>query len=199
MTAAPDVLIAREELQERLRALGAQLSQAYAHRPQPPIFVGVLKGSSIFLADLLRTMAIDVLVDFMAISSYQHGTTSSGVVRILKDVEQPLEERDVVIVEDIVDTGFTLHYLRKTLGARRPASLRAITLLDKVVRRIVPVPLEWSGFEIPDVYVIGYGIDHGGLYRNLDQIYAAPDLPQLAAEPGLYVPTLFKRSDGGDV
>jgi hypoxanthine phosphoribosyltransferase len=158
------------------------------------MLVGVLKGSTLFLADLLRELDIEVEVDFISISSYSQKGGSSGVVRIVKDLESDIGGRNVVIVEDIVDTGLTLNYLRRTLGERSPASLRAITLLDKAARRIVPVELEHSGFEIPDVFVVGYGLDFQGLYRNVPDILAVKDIAKLANDPMLLVEHLFVDS-----
>ena len=165
------VLIDDQTLQARVRELGNELSDTFRDAPAPPILVAVLKGSTLFLADLMRAMSIDVVIDFMSISSYGE-VPSSRVVRIIKDIEIELSERDVVIVEDIVDTGFTLTYLRRRLKERGPRSLSAVTLLDKSARRIVPVELERAGFEIPDVFVIGYGLDFQSRYRNLRSILA---------------------------
>jgi hypoxanthine phosphoribosyltransferase len=147
------------------------------------VLVCVLKGSSLFLADVVRAAGIDLAVDFMSISAYGDPETHSGVVRIVKDLETDIGGRDVLIIEDIVDTGLTLTYLLRTLGARGPRSLRTATLLDKSVRRIVPVPIEYVGFEIPDVFVIGYGLDFQGLFRNLPDIYAVHDLEALGRDP----------------
>ena len=177
-----DVLIERAALSERIAALGAQLVSDY--RDRDVVLVGVLKGSAPFLADLVRAMPITLAVDFMSISSYAAGE-HSGVVKIVKDLEHDVSGRDVLIVEDIVDTGLTLNYLRTALGQRGPASLRSVTLLDKAARRIVPVELEYVGFEIPDVFVIGYGLDFQGLYRNLRDILAVHDLARLLNEPRL--------------
>ena len=143
-----------------------------------------------FLADLIRSIDIDVEVDFMSITSYGSGG-GSGVVRIVKDLDTDVTGRDVVIVEDIVDTGLTLTYLRRTLGQRGPRSLRAVTLLDKAARRIIPVELEHRGFEIPDVFVIGYGLDFQGRYRNVPEILQVNDLPRLAGDPGMLSGELF--------
>jgi hypoxanthine phosphoribosyltransferase len=198
--AVPDpaeVLIDKKELAVRVEELAGRLDEDYSDVALPLLLVGVLKGSSFFLADLVRAMRSDVAVDFMSISSYAAGA-QSGVVRIVKDLEENLSGRDVLIVEDIVDTGLTLNYLRRTLGDRGPRSLRAITLLDKLARRIVPVELEYTGFEIPDVFVIGYGLDFQGLYRNLPDILAVKDLARLANDPALLVPNLFlDRGAGG--
>jgi hypoxanthine phosphoribosyltransferase len=183
---AADVLIGRTEVAQRVGALGEELADLFRDE-RPPVLVGVLKGSFLFLADLIRAMDIDVVVDFMAISSY----SQSGVVRIVKDLDEDIRGRHIVIVEDIVDTGLTLNYLRKTLLQREVASLRAVTLLDKVARRIIPVPLELSAFDIPDVFVVGYGLDFQGLYRNTADILAVRDLARLAADPRLLVTQLF--------
>jgi hypoxanthine phosphoribosyltransferase len=186
-----ELLIDRASIARRIDELGAELAGLFADE-QPPVLVGVLKGSAMFLADLIRAMDIDVVVDFMSISSY----SQSGVVRIVKDLDEDVRGRDVVIVEDIVDTGLTLNYLRKTLTQREPDSLRAVTLLDKTARRIIPVPLEFSAFEIPDVFVVGYGLDFQGLYRNAADILAVRDLARLANDPRLMVAQLFGLKSG---
>ncbi|HVF52969.1 MAG TPA: hypoxanthine phosphoribosyltransferase [Actinomycetota bacterium] len=188
------LLFPHAQLRARIRELGAELTAELGDTPEPPLLVGVLKGSSFFFADLIRTLAMPIAVDFMSISSYSAAGTQSGVVRIVKDLEGDITGRDVVIVEDIVDTGLTLNYLRRTLGARHPRSLRAVTLLDKAVRRIVPVPLEMSGFDTPDVFVVGYGLDFQGLYRNVPDILAVKDLARLANDPKLLVSSLFGSS-----
>lgn len=185
------VLLTRDQIAERVTALAAEISSTYAG--SDPVLVAILKGSAIFLADLARALSIDARFDFMSISSYS-GEKATGVVRIVKDLEHDVAGRDVVIVEDIVDTGLTLNYLRKSLGARRPKSLATVTLLDKAVRRILPVPVEWRGFEIPDAFVLGYGLDHQGLYRNVRDLLAVPDISALAARPDLYVNDLFPTS-----
>jgi hypoxanthine phosphoribosyltransferase len=192
-----EVLIDRRTLAERTRALAAEVSTHYTAAPDLPILVGVLKGSTLFLADLLRAMTVDAAVDFMSISSYDAAAPHSGIVRIVKDLEHDIGGRDVIIVEDIVDTGLTLTYLRRALGERGPRSLRAVTLLDKAVRRIVPVALEHSGFEIPDVFVVGYGLDFQGRYRNVPDILAVRDLARLANDPNLLVPGLFSAGNEG--
>lgn len=175
-----EMLIDHDSLQARIGELAEELSDALG-QGEPPVLIGVLKGSTLFLADLARALPIDVVVDFMAISSYASG--GSGVVRIVKDLDEDIAGRDVVIVEDIVDTGLTLNYLRRTLEARGTRSLRTVTLLDKVARRIVPVPVEHTGFEIPDVFVVGYGLDFQGRYRNLADILAVKDIARLANDP----------------
>ena len=186
-----ELLIDRASIARRTDELGERLGELFGNG-QPPVLVGVLKGSAMFLADLIRAMDIDVVVDFMSISSY----SQSGVVRIVKDLDEDIRGRDVVIVEDIVDTGLSLNYLRKTLTQREPTSLRAVTLLDKTARRIIPVPLEFSAFEIPDVFVVGYGLDYQGLYRNAADILAVRDLARLANDPRLIVPQLFGLKNG---
>lgn len=185
-----ETLVGRADIARRVRAVAGEI-EAELWSTSHPILVSVLKGSALFLADLVRCMTIDLEVDFMSISSYGAGATSSGVVRIVKDLESDIGGRDVVIVEDIVDTGLTLNYLRRTLAEREPSSLRAVTLLDKVARRIVPVPVEWSGFAIDDVFVVGYGLDFQGHYRNVPDLLAVTDVAQLANNPALLVDDLF--------
>jgi hypoxanthine phosphoribosyltransferase len=196
--AAAEILITRNELARRTRELADEVSAPFGNGADPPVLIGVLKGSTLFLADLLRAMPVDAAVDFMSISSYDASAPQSGIVRIVKDLEEDIGGRDVVIVEDIVDTGLTLTYLRRALGERGPRSLRAVTLLDKAVRRIVPVELEHRGFEIPDVFVVGYGLDFQGRYRNVPDILAVRDLARLANDPSLLVPVLFdSQSEAG--
>jgi hypoxanthine phosphoribosyltransferase len=153
------------------------------------VFVAVLKGSVCLLADLVRELTIPCEVDFLAISSYAPGT---GRVRIVKDLESDIFGRDVVLVEDIVDTGLTLAYLLGELGRRHPRSLEVCTLLDKGCRRIVPSALRFVGFEVGDEFVLGYGLDYAGRYRNLDHIVAG-DLEALRADPDAHVPELYQR------
>ncbi len=188
------MLIARAELERRVRELGAELSRALAAAERPPILIAVLRGSVLFLADLVRAMTIAAEVDFMSISAYAASDRHSGVVRIEKDLELDIHERDVVIVEDIVDTGLTLNYLRRALEARHPRSLRTVSLLDKSARRIVPVPLEHRGFEIPDVFVVGYGLDFQALYRNVPEVLAVRDLARMVNHPAILVGPLFGAS-----
>ena len=183
-------LITREELTRRVAELGGEVAHALGPTELPPILVSVLKGSVMFLADLVRRFPVDVEVDFMSISSYASGS-QSGVVRILKDLERNVSDRDVIVVEDIVDTGLTLNYLRRNLTGRGVRSLRAVTLLDKAARRIVPVDLEHRGFEIPDVFVVGYGLDFQGRYRNVPEILAVRDIARLANDPLSLVAPLF--------
>jgi len=155
------------------------ISKAYVG--EAPVLVNVLKGGFIFLADLVRQLTIPCEMDFMVVSSYEDKLESSGVVRILSDLGLNLEGRHVLIVEDIVDTGLTLEYLRELLLARNPASLRIVTLLDKPARRKVEVPLDWVGFDVPDEFVVGYGLDYAQRFRNLPYITVLDesDLPEL--------------------
>lgn len=159
------ILLDRESLQARVCVLGAAISHDYAGRP--PLLVGVLRGTVVFLADLLRAIDIPVAIDFIAISSYGPSTHDSGVVRIIKDLDESIEGRNVILVEDIVDTGLTLRYILRNLRGRKPASLAICTLLDKRARRLVDVDLQYVGFEIGDAFVVGYGLDYRQLYRNL--------------------------------
>jgi hypoxanthine phosphoribosyltransferase len=177
-----EVLLSAQQLHERVETLAREIGDALDDRPDPLVLVSVLKGSTLFTADLVRALEVDIEIEFMSISSYGSGGRS-GVVRIVKDLDMPISGRDVLIVEDIVDTGLTLNYLRKTLGARSPRSLATVTLLDKSVRRIVPVALEHAGFDVPDVFVVGYGLDFQGRYRNLPDVLAVTDLPRLANDP----------------
>lgn len=163
-----EILIPADELQARIQQLADEISLAYAGKQ--PLLLAVLKGSIVFLADLMRALSVPHAIDFMATSSYGSATESSGVVRILKDLDEPIEGRDVLIVEDIIDSGNTLDYLRTLLLARNPASLRIVTLLSKPSRRQLDVPVDWVGFEIPDKFVIGYGLDYDEHYRNLPYI-----------------------------
>lgn len=168
MTAHPDIaeiLVSADELSARIQALGEEISFTYAGKE--PLLVAVLKGSVIFLADLMRALSTPHAIDFMATSSYGAATASSGVVRILKDLDEPIEGRDVLIVEDIIDSGHTLDYLRGLLLARNPGSLRIVSLLSKPSRREIDVEVDWVGFEIPDKFVVGYGLDFNERYRDL--------------------------------
>ena len=163
--AAGEVLIDEPTLQTRIAELGEEISSDYAGKDQ--LLVGVLKGAVFFMADLMRSLTVPCEVDFMAISSYGAETDSSGVVRILKDLDIPLQGRDVLIVEDIIDSGLTLSYLMRNLRARDPASLEVCALLTKPGRREIEVPVKYVGFEIPNRFVVGYGLDYAERYRNL--------------------------------
>ena len=165
-----EVLVQPDELRARVTELGGQISRDYDGRDL--LLVGVLKGAVFFLSDLMRQIDIPVEVDFMAVASYGSQTDSSGVVRILKDLDAAIEGRDVLIVEDIVDSGLTLQYLMRNLGARNPATLEVCALLTKPERRKVEVLPKYVGFEIPDRFAIGYGLDHAERYRNLPYVAA---------------------------
>jgi hypoxanthine phosphoribosyltransferase len=160
-----EVLVSADELQRRVAELGEEISRDYAGRTL--VLVGVLKGAVFFLSDLMRYIDIPVEVDFMAVASYGSATDSSGVVRILKDLDAAIEDRDVLIVEDIVDSGLTLQYLLRNLGSRNPRTLEVCALLTKPERRKVDLPTRYVGFEIPNRYVVGYGLDHEERHRNL--------------------------------
>jgi hypoxanthine phosphoribosyltransferase len=163
-----EILVQRDDLQHRVRELAEQVSRDYAGRNL--LLVGVLKGAVFFLSDFMRHLDIPCEVDFMAVSSYGSQTDSSGVVRILKDLDAPIAGRDVLIVEDIVDSGLTLSYLLRTLKARDPASLEVCALLTKPERRKVELPIKYVGFEIPNRFAIGYGLDHAERFRNLPYV-----------------------------
>jgi hypoxanthine phosphoribosyltransferase len=163
-----EILLSDAQIQARVVELGAELSRDYDGRD--PVLVSVLKGSIIFLADLVRAMEISLSVDLMEVSSYGASTESSGQVRILKDLSRPIEGREVVVVEDIIDTGLTLNYLLRYLREKGPASLRICCLLDKPARRLAPIEIAYRGFTIPDRFVIGYGLDYDEHYRNLPYI-----------------------------
>ena len=170
-----EILIGEEELQARIRELGVEISTDYAGRDL--LLIGVLKGAVFFLADLMRELTVPCEIDFMAISSYGAGTDSSGVVRILKDLDINISGRDVLVVEDIIDSGLTLSYLMRSLKARKPSSVEICALLTKPERREVEVPVRYTGFEIPNKFVIGYGLDFDERYRNLPYVAVLhPDL-----------------------
>jgi hypoxanthine phosphoribosyltransferase len=172
-SAIGEVLVPGEDLQRRIRELGAEISRDYEGRDL--IMIGVLKGAVLFLADLMRELTIPCEIDFMAVSSYGSETDSSGVVRILKDLDSPIEGRNVLIVEDIIDSGLTLQYLLRNLRARNPASVEVCALLTKPDRRRVELPIRYVGFEIPNRYVVGYGLDYAQRYRNLDCVAVLND------------------------
>lgn len=160
-----DILISEEQIQTRIRELGAQITRDYAGRN--PLLVGVLKGACLFLSDLLRSIDTQVGIEFMAISSYGSSTRTSGEVRIMKDLGVAIEGRDIIVVEDIVDTGLTLSYLLANLQSRGAASVKLAALLDKYERRQKEVVIDYLGFKIPDEFVVGYGLDYAERYRNL--------------------------------
>ena len=162
------VWASEEQIRERVEDLGRQISRDYEGRE--PLFVGVLKGCFIFMADLVRACDVQCTVDFMVVSSYGGGTVSSGAVEIIKDLSQDISGRDIIIVEDILDSGNTLSYLKKIMSARGPASIRIVTLMDKPDRRTADVSADYVGFTIPDEFVVGYGLDYDQRYRNLPYI-----------------------------
>jgi hypoxanthine phosphoribosyltransferase len=172
MAEAMTVVIDEQRLRARVRELGAEISRDYAGRT--PVVVAVLKGSFIFLADLVRELTINVNVDFMAITRYGAGRRG-GVVRIEKDLDLSVTGRDVLVVEDIVDTGLTLGYLVRNLQAREPAGIAVCTLLDRRVRRLANLPIRYTGFEVPDRFLVGYGLDQNEKYRNLPHLAALPE------------------------
>jgi hypoxanthine phosphoribosyltransferase len=178
------VLIAEEELEAAVARLGAEISSAY---PDGLVAISVLKGSVLFFADLVRAITVPVEVDFLAISSYGEGT---GRVRIVKDLDIDIHQRPTLLVEDIVDTGLTLTYILSVLQRRLPASLDVCTLLDKKARRIVPPPVRFVGFTIPDEFVLGYGLDFAERYRNLNRVIAG-DLEALRSDPDAHVAEVY--------
>ena len=182
---APDknleMLLDAEKIAHRVRELGAQISTDY--RGQRLHLVGILKGAWIFLADLVRQIDIEVTVDFLGIGSYGAATTSSGQVKITKDLDHSVEGLDVLAVEDILDTGLTFTYLHKMLTARKPRSLKLVTLLDKAERRIKPVYADYVGFTIPDLFVVGYGLDYAQKFRQLPDIRVLNPAPEDAGSP----------------
>jgi hypoxanthine phosphoribosyltransferase len=163
-----EVLIPSSDIQEKLRELGERITEDY--KGERPLLVGVLRGAVIVLGDLMRKIDLPCEIDFMDISSYGTGTSSSGVVRILKDLEEDITDRHVLVVEDIIDTGLTVSYLLRSLQARKPASLEIFALLSKPSRRRVELDVKYLGFEVPDEFVVGYGLDFAGAYRNLPDI-----------------------------
>ena len=164
------VLISQTQLSERIGALGAELTEHYAALDEPIVLVGVLRGSFVFMADLARAIDRPVEVDFMSASSYGDGTTSSGDVKLKTDLQNSIQGRHVLVVEDIVDTGYTLAKLRSILVSRQPASLKFVSLLDKPSRRENSESADWVGFTIEDLFVVGYGLDEAGLNRNLPYV-----------------------------
>lgn len=163
-----EVLLTEDQIQARVAELGAQLNADYAG--MEPVLISVLKGSIVFLADLVRSMELPLSIDIMEVSSYGAATETSGQVRILKDLSNPIEGRHVIVVEDIIDTGLTLNYLLRYLREKGPASLRICCLLDKPARRLTEIPIDYVGFTIPDRFVVGYGLDYGERYRNLPYV-----------------------------
>ena len=184
------VVVSEEDLQARIRALGAQLTADYEGRA--PLLVGVLKGAFVFMSDLARVVRLPIEFDFMAVASYGSATKTSGVVRIVKDLDLDLSGRHVLLVEDIVDSGLTLSYLRRNLEARQPASLEVCALLVKDGLQRSDPQLKYVGFTIPPEFVVGYGLDVAERYRNLDLV-AAADTTVLAVDPDAYIDNLYRR------
>lgn len=162
------VLFSEEELKNRVAEIAAEIDKDYEGKE--PLLISVLRGSFVFMADLVRQIHVPCTVDFMAVSSYGAGTSSSGQVKIVKDLSEQIEGKDLIVVEDILDSGNTLSYLLQLLQARKPASVRLCTLLDKPSRRVKEVKVSYSGFSIPDYFVVGYGLDYAEKYRNLPYI-----------------------------
>ena len=162
------IIVSEEQIRARVAELGAQISRDYAG--QRILLVAVLRGAALFMADLARQITVPVEIDFMAVSSYGSSTKSSGVVRILKDLDEQIEGRHVLVVEDILDTGLTLKYLLKNLASRKPASLEVVTLLSKEGKQRVPISCKYIGFSVPDEFVVGFGLDFAERYRNLPYI-----------------------------
>jgi hypoxanthine phosphoribosyltransferase len=163
-----EVLITAEQIEAKVREIGARITEDY--RGEKPLLIGILRGAVVIMSDLMRSIDLQCELDFMDISSYGTGTSSSGVVRILKDLEEDITDRHVLIVEDIVDTGLTLSYLMRSLQARKPGSLEICALLSKPSRRRAELDVRYLGFEVPDEFVVGYGLDYAGAYRNLPDI-----------------------------
>lgn len=177
------VLVGREDIRRRIEELGRTITGDYDGRA--PVLISVLRGGSVFLADLIRAISLPLSIDYMSISRYGGATESMGRVRIVKDLEDDIGGRDVIVVEDIVDTGLTLSYLLSVLASREPASLRVCTLLDKTARRIAPLEIAYVGFECPDVFVLGYGLDLHERYRNIPDLLALQDVSAVEADPDL--------------
>jgi hypoxanthine phosphoribosyltransferase len=163
-----EVLISSEEIEAKVREIGARITEDYSG--EKPLLIGILRGAVVIMSDLMRNIDLRCELDFMDISSYGSGSSSSGVVRILKDLEEDITDRHVLIVEDIIDTGLTLSYLMRSLYARKPASLEICALLSKPSRRRADLDVKYLGFEVPDEFVVGYGLDYAGSYRNLPDI-----------------------------
>jgi hypoxanthine phosphoribosyltransferase len=170
-----DVLLSKEQIAERVKAIGERISEDY--KGQSIVLIGVLKGAAIFLADLARSIKVDNTFDFVAVSSYGRARVSSGAVKLIKDIDNPIEGRHVILVEDILDTGLTLSYLRGLMLQHKPSSLKIATCLDKPERRLVPIEADYSCFKIPNRFVVGYGMDYAERYRGLPDIRIFPENP----------------------
>lgn len=185
------VAYTREEIRARVAELAAELRADFGD--ERPLLISLLKGSVIFLADLVAALGVDVDIDFMSITSYAHGRPGSGVVRIVKDLEEPIEGRRAIVIEDLVDTGLTLSYLLKTLETRSPKSLKVCALVDKDVQRIADPHIDFVGFRTSD-FLVGYGLDFQGRYRNLPYLVAVTDLAALASRPDSLI-SLFQTEE----
>jgi hypoxanthine phosphoribosyltransferase len=168
-----EVLLSKEQIAKRTREIGAQISAEY--EGQSIVLIGVLKGAAIFLADLARAIKVDNTFDFVAVSSYGRARVSSGAVKLIKDIDNPIEGRHVILVEDILDTGLTLNYLRGLMLQHKPASLKIATCLDKPDRRLVPIEADYVAFKIPNQFVVGYGMDYAERYRGVEDIRLFPE------------------------
>jgi len=168
-----EVLLTKQQIQERVREIGAQISAEY--EGQSIVLIGVLKGAAIFLADLARAIQVDNTFDFVAVSSYGRARVSSGAVKLIKDIDNPIEGKHVIIVEDILDTGLTLSFLRQMMLQHKPASLKIASCLDKPDRRLVPIEADYVAFKIPNQFIIGYGMDYAEHYRGVEDIRLFPD------------------------
>jgi hypoxanthine phosphoribosyltransferase len=177
-----EIILSQAAIQERVGELGKVISKDYAR--SSPLLVGVLKGVVFFMADLLRSITIPVEVDFIAISSYSPETRGQGFVRLVKDLEIPIQGRHILFIEDVIDTGLTLNYILNNLRARQPASLEVCVLFDKAERRLIDIPIKYKGFDLPDRFVVGYGLDHREKYRNLPFV-------------GLLKPEVFQSGNKG--
>ena len=177
-----EIILSQAAIQERVAELGKAISKDYAR--SNPLLVGVLKGVVFFMADLLRSITIPVEVDFIAISSYSPETRGQGFVRLVKDLEIPIQGRHILFIEDVIDTGLTLNYILNNLRARQPASLEVCVLFDKAERRLIDIPIKYKGFDLPDRFVVGYGLDHREKYRNLPFV-------------GLLKPEVFQSGNKG--
>ena len=173
--ATMDVLFSEEKIAERVQSIGRQITEDYSG--QSIVLIGVLKGAAIFLADLARSIDVDNTFDFVAVSSYGRARVSSGAVKLIKDIDNPIEGKHVILVEDILDTGLTLSYLRQLMLQHKPASLKIATCLDKPERRLVPIEADYVCFEIPNRFVIGYGMDFAERYRGVKDIRIMPENP----------------------
>jgi hypoxanthine phosphoribosyltransferase len=195
MSEVVSVLFGREDIRRRIESLGRTITGDFEGRA--PVLISVLKGGSVFLADLIREIGLPLSIDYMSISRYGGAAESRGRVRIVKDLDQDIGDRDVIVVEDIVDTGLTLSYLISVLESRNPTSVNVCALLDKTARRITPLEIRYRGFECPDVYVVGYGLDLHERYRNIPDLLAVQDLQALEDDPALldgYLPGTTETS-----